>query len=259
MIFEIQSYLQFLKSSQNQHGLHSPFMYDLVTKCFYDRSERPEYEIIKKYRNDLLRNKDLITINDFGAGSKVFQSNERPVFSIAKNAGITLHRAKLLSRLTNYLKVKNALELGTSLGIASAAIAANNDVHLTTIEGCPETAKIAQHQFEKYNLPIELKISEFEHVLKKDNFQYKKFDLIFIDADKPNYVNYFNLVIDKLNSGGIIISDNVLWHGKVVEPLNPNDESTKTVMKFNSLLNNDERLETLMLPIRDGLSISRKK
>ena len=106
----------------------------------------------KIIRNDLLRNKDLIEVTDFGAGSRVFKSNQRPVFSIAKNAGITLHRAKLLYRLTNYLKIENALELGTSLGIASSAIAANKRTELTTIEGCAQTANIARQQFEKYQL-----------------------------------------------------------------------------------------------------------
>jgi len=85
------------------------------------------------------------------------------------------------------------------------------------------------------------------------------FDLIFIDADKPNYSNYFHLVIDKLNSGGIILSDNVLWHGKVIEPLDEKDKSTKAVLDYNTLLKNDERIETVLLPIRDGLTISRKK
>ena len=85
------------------------------------------------------------------------------------------------------------------------------------------------------------------------------FDLVFIDADKPNYCNYFNLIIDTLNPGGIILSDNVLWHGKVVEQLNPKDSSTKAVLEFNSLLKNDDRIETVVLPIRDGLTISRKK
>ena len=87
----------------------------------------------------------------------------------------------------------------------------------------------------------------------------KIFDLVFIDADKPNYSNYFHLIIDKLNPGGIILSDNVLWHGKVVEPLNEKDHSTKAVLEYNTLLKNDTRIETVVLPIRDGLTISRKK
>ncbi len=95
MFFEIKSYINFFLRSQNQHGLHSPFVYDLVTKCFYDKKKYPEYELIKNYRNDLLRNRDQIKITDYGAGSRVFKSNVRPVFSIAKSSGITLHRAKL--------------------------------------------------------------------------------------------------------------------------------------------------------------------
>ena len=85
-----------------------------------------------------------------------------------------------------------------------------------------------------------------------------KFDLIFIDADKENYPNYFKMVIDKLNPGGILLSDNVLWSGKVIEPLQPDDLSTKAILEYNTLLKEDERIETILLPIRDGLTISRK-
>jgi predicted O-methyltransferase YrrM len=85
------------------------------------------------------------------------------------------------------------------------------------------------------------------------------FDLVFIDADKENYAHYFNLIIEKVNSGGIILSDNVLWSGKVIEPLQPDDLETKTLIEYNALLKEDKRIETVMLPIRDGLTISRKK
>ena len=85
------------------------------------------------------------------------------------------------------------------------------------------------------------------------------FDLVFIDADKSNYTNYFKLIIDKMNPGGVIISDNVLWHGKVVEKLDPKDEDTKELLAYNKLLKEDNRIETVLLPIRDGLTISRVK
>ena len=87
----------------------------------------------------------------------------------------------------------------------------------------------------------------------------EKFDLVFIDADKSNYVNYFNLIINKINKGGIILSDNVLWSGKVVEEFNDKDIDTKVLLEYNKLLNEDHRLETVLLPIRDGLTISRVK
>jgi Predicted O-methyltransferase len=85
------------------------------------------------------------------------------------------------------------------------------------------------------------------------------FDLVFIDADKQNYINYFNLIIDKMNPGGIILSDNVLWSGKVVEKLDPKDKDTAVLLAYNKLLNNHPKIETVLLPIRDGLTVSRVK
>ena len=85
------------------------------------------------------------------------------------------------------------------------------------------------------------------------------FDLVFIDADKSNYSNYFKAVIEKMNSGGVILSDNVLWSGKVTQKPDPKDEDTKALIKYNRLINEDPRLETILLPIRDGLTISRVK
>ena len=83
--------------------------------------------------------------------------------------------------------------------------------------------------------------------------------MVFIDADKPNYINYFHEIIEKLNPGGVLLSDNVLWSGKVIEPLNENDQSTKIVLEYNQLLKDDDRVETVLLPIRDGLTVSIKK
>jgi predicted O-methyltransferase YrrM len=84
-----------------------------------------------------------------------------------------------------------------------------------------------------------------------------QFDLVFIDADKENYINYFELIVPKMSKGGIILSDNVLWSGKVLEPVQPNDVSTKILLEYNLLLKNDPRVETVLFPIRDGLTVSR--
>lgn len=170
------------------------------------------------------------------------------------------YQGRVLSMISKLSSPKSILEIGTFTGYATLCLAEGlaTDGEIHTIDINEELVDFQRSYFDKseYGKRIHQHLGNALEIIP--NLK-QKFDLIFIDADKPNYVNYFNLVIDKLNSGGIIISDNVLWHGKVVEPLNPNDESTKTVMKFNSLLNNDDRLETLMLPIRDGLSISRKK
>ena len=261
MLFQIKSFLNFLMKSQNQHGLHSPFVYDLVTRCFYDKSHYPEYELIKNYRNDLLGNKDLIEVTDFGAGSRVFKSNKRPVFSIAKNAGITLHRARLLFRLTNYLNFKNALELGTSLGIASTAVAANNTTKLTTLEGCPETAKIARDQFQKYELKnIQLINTEFETAISQLNSKPKetqqiteskqpktpnsnlrnsqKFDLIYFDGNhqKEATLKYFKDLLPMAHNDSVFIFDDIHWSKAMEEAweeIKMNSEVRVTIDTFH--------------------------
>jgi len=104
MLFILKSYLNFLWNSKNEHGVHSPFVFDLVTKCFYDTKKYTEYSILKEYRKSLLKNKNYIEVTDFGAGSKVFKSNKRQISKIAQTAGISQKRAELLFQITNYFK-----------------------------------------------------------------------------------------------------------------------------------------------------------
>lgn len=214
MTSQLFSYLKFIINSQNQHGLHSPFVYDLVTKCFYDKTSYPEYELIKNYRNDLLGNKKQIEITDFGAGSRVFKSNRRPVFSIAKNSGITLYRAKMLYRLVKYLNIRNALELGTSLGIASVSIGANRKTQLTTMEGCSEIARIAGNQLDKYKLKnIQLINIQFEEGIKEVLHEPAELDLIYFDGNHQNEatLKYFHQLLPKAHSDSVFIFDDIHW------------------------------------------------
>ena len=123
---------------------------------------------MKDFRRDLLRNEEEIKVTDFGAGSKVFKSDRRKVADIARHVGISEKRARLLFRLVNYLGCRNALELGTSVGIGTSALAANKNINVTSIEGCPETARIARQQFQKFGLEnIELRVGQFENVLEE--------------------------------------------------------------------------------------------
>jgi len=143
--------------------VHSPFVFDLLTKCIYNKETKSGFQIIESYRKALLNDHRSIHVKDFGAGSRVFKSDERKVSAIAKNAGISRKRAFLLNKLTSYLNIESALELGTSVGISSAAIAAGNKVHLTTLEGCPETAGIAREYFDRFKLGnVELMVGSFE-------------------------------------------------------------------------------------------------
>ena len=219
MLFQIKSYLKFLWHSKNEHAVHSPFVFNLITKCFYDRKPKPEYQVLKDYRKALLENKNTIEVTDFGAGSKVFKSNKREIAKIAKTAGITQKRAELLFRISHYFQSVAVLEIGTSLGLATAAISlGNKNAQITTLEGCPETSKIAQEQLEKFGLTnVEYVVSEFSTSLEKLNSisktENKKFSLIYFDGNhqKQATLDYFDLLLPTITNDTVWIFDDIHW------------------------------------------------
>jgi len=163
MIYKIVSYLKFLRRSSNQHGVHSPFVYNLVTECLYNSSWHPEYKVLQDHRDLLKKNCESIEVTDFGAGSRVFRSNKRKISAIAKTAGARKKRQQLLFRLVQFLKPLSILELGTSLGISTFAMAmAAKDAKITTIEGCPQTANTAKKYLEKFQVEnVEIQNTDF--------------------------------------------------------------------------------------------------
>jgi predicted O-methyltransferase YrrM len=169
-------------------------------------------------------------------------------------------QGRVLSMISKLIKPTSILEIGTYTGYSALCLAEgmSSEGQIITIDKNEELETLQNKYFEKsgYRNQIEQKVGNAMKIIPKID---KKFDLVFIDADKSNYVNYFHLIIDKMNSGGIILSDNVLWSGKIVEELNPKDVDTKVLLEYNKLLNSDERIETVLLPIRDGLTISRVK
>ncbi len=170
------------------------------------------------------------------------------------------YQGRVLSMLSKLTCPKSILELGTFTGYATLCLAEGLDKngHIHTIDTNEELVEFQRNYFDRsgFGNQITQHTGKALDIIPNLN---ETFDFVFIDADKPNYSNYFHLIIDKVVSGGIIISDNVLWHGKVVETLNPKDKSTKAVLEYNRLLKNDARIETVVLPIRDGLTLSRKK
>lgn len=170
------------------------------------------------------------------------------------------YQGRVLSMISKLVNPKSILELGTFTGYATLCLAEGlqKDGVIHTIDINEELYDFQRKYFDKSDYGHQI-IQHLGNALDIIPGLETSFDLVFIDADKPNYSNYFHLIIDKLNSGGIILSDNVLWHGKVVEELNAKDISTKAVLDYNRLLKEDNRIETVVLPIRDGLTISRKK
>ena len=166
-------------------------------------------------------------------------------------------QGRFLSLISKIKSPLHILEIGTYTGYGTLCLAEGlaADGKIFTIDRNEELLKIQNKYFEKSGNRDKIIQLTGNAIDILDNLN-QTFDLIFIDADKENYIKYFQLVSEKLNPYGIIISDNVLWSGKVVEGDN-NDEETDTLKKFNRILNEDSRFETVILPIRDGISISR--
>ncbi len=167
-------------------------------------------------------------------------------------------QGRVLSMLSKLIRPVNILEIGTFTGYAALCLCEgmqeNGQLH--TIDIKEELETIQRKYFDKspWGSQIFQHLGEAMAIIPTLEL---KFDLVFIDADKENYIHYFELILPKMNKGGIILSDNVLWSGKVLEPLQKNDLSTKVLLEYNELLKNDSRVETVLLPIRDGLTVSR--
>jgi caffeoyl-CoA O-methyltransferase len=170
------------------------------------------------------------------------------------------YQGRILSVLSKLIRPKTILELGTFTGYSALCLAEglNKNGVLHTIDINEELVDFQRRYFDKSDYGSQI-IQHLGSALDIIPTIETTFDLVFMDADKPNYINYFHQIIDKLNQGGVILSDNVLWSGKVIESLDPSDISTKIVLEYNTLLKEDSRLETVLLPIRDGLTISIKK
>lgn len=214
MFHKIISYLKFLLKSKNQHGVHSPFVFNLVTKCFYKKLKTNHLNTLALYREELLSNTTKISITDFGAGSKVFSSNTRQVSKIAKHVGISKKRARLLYKVIQYFQPKSVLEIGTSLGLGSSVLSlAAPTSRITTHEGCKETAKIAASMFLKYNLQnIKLITGNFETTLPK-SLQDTTYDFIYFDGNhtKEATLNYFNTSLSSIHNDSVFIFDDIHW------------------------------------------------
>ena len=167
-------------------------------------------------------------------------------------------QGRLLSMISKIKSPSCILEIGTYTGYGTLCLAEglSNGGKIFTIDRNEELLKIQNKYFEmsgKRDKIIQL-TGNAKDILENLDETY---DIVFIDADKENYIEYFNLVSERLNNNGIIISDNVLWSGKVLNSPSKNDEETNILIEFNKTLNEDERFETIILPLRDGLSISR--
>ncbi|MFT4600674.1 MAG: caffeoyl-CoA O-methyltransferase [Arenicella sp.] len=168
-------------------------------------------------------------------------------------------QGRVLSMLSKMIKPSYILEIGTYTGYSALCFAEGlaQNGKIITIDRNEELTPILDRYMMKSEFAnqIEFKVGEAVDVIPdlEDGF-----DLVFIDADKPNYSNYFDLVIDKMKVGGFILADNVLWSGNVVNEERLNDRSTKAIVEFNAKVQSDERVENVLFPVRDGIMVMRK-
>lgn len=169
------------------------------------------------------------------------------------------YQGRILSLVSKIIKPKTVLEIGTYTGYSTICLSEgldkNGSIH--TIDHNEELLVIQNKYFKKAGISEKVKqyTGDARKIVRKLNLH---FDLVFIDADKENYPLYYDSIIKKVKPGGIIIADNILWSGKILEKVEEEDYATKSIIEFNDKVNNDDRVETIILPIRDGLSLIRK-
>ena len=169
------------------------------------------------------------------------------------------YQGRILSLISKIIKPKTVLEIGTYTGYSTICLSEgldkNGSIH--TIDHNEELLVIQNKYFKKAGISEKVKqyTGDATKIIKKLNLD---FDLVFIDADKENYPLYFDSIIEKVKPGGVIIADNILWSGKILEKVEEEDYATKSIIEFNDKVKNDDRVETIILPIRDGLSLIRK-
>ena len=169
-------------------------------------------------------------------------------------------QGRVLSMISKLIYPKNILEIGTYTGYSALCLAEGmqKDGEIHTIDINEELYDFQRRYFDasEYGNQIFQHLGNAMDIIPK---LQRTFDLVFIDADKSNYLNYLEIILPKLKSGSVILSDNVLWSGKVIEEIKQGDKDTQVLIQYNKALNEHPRLETVLLPIRDGLTISRVK
>ncbi|MGB1131485.1 MAG: O-methyltransferase [Flavobacteriaceae bacterium] len=169
------------------------------------------------------------------------------------------YQGRILSLISKIISPKKILEIGTYTGYSAICLCEGMDKDgiLHTIDNNKELVEIQNKYFKKANLTNKIvqHSGDAKNIIPSID---EEFDIVFIDADKESYPEYYDLIINKVRSGGIIIADNILWSGKILEKVEKDDQATKSIIEFNNKIIEDDRVKNIILPIRDGLNIIRK-
>lgn len=211
-------FIDFLKhrfTAKSRHGTHSPFVYKLTDEVIYDFNFNNDYESIEEQRKKLYHDDQIIEVTDLGAGSHLNKNRKKKVRQIAKNALKSPRLAQLIYRLAKDNQPANIIELGTCLGLTTAYLSkACPDAKLITIEGCPQTAKVASNNFKALQLQnVDLRVGNFDELLPAIVFAQQKLDFVYIDGNhrKEATLNYFNWCLPKVQENTLLIFDDIYW------------------------------------------------
>lgn len=191
----------------------------------------------------------------------LYELNRKTHLNVLRPRMLSGHfQGRVLSMLSHMIQPKDVLEIGTYTGYSALCFAEglHKDGHIITIDKNEELEDLVNEYISKSDYKDQIKCVIGDAMTIIPGLK-REFDLVFIDADKGNYINYYNLVFDKVRTGGYIIFDNVLWSGKVIEEVAKDDIDTKVLVELNELIHEDARVQEVLLPIRDGLLIARKK
>jgi predicted O-methyltransferase YrrM len=219
-------YFNYYLSASNSkgHGIHSPFVFDFIIKVLNDKEKYSDYEIVESLRKKLLKDKTVLSVEDYGAGSSSSQSNQRSVFSIAKHAVKSKKYAQLLYRVVKFYQPKTIIELGTSLGITTSYLSlADRNSSVITLEGSTEIAKIARQNFQTLSLNhIKLAEGNFDYTLPAVLYQLPAVDFAFIDGNhrREPTENYFHRLLAKSNNNSVFIFDDIHWSSEMEQAWN---------------------------------------
>ena len=214
MIFQIISYIKFIINSYNGKAIKSVFLNNIIHKVFKSETPANTKQIFKAIRKSLAINPDKIQVTDYGQGSKLFRDNYRKVAKIAMVAGIGRKRGELLIRLIQYFKPENILELGTSVGMGTACLSlGNSQSNITSLEGCPETAGVANNLFKEFGLTnIKVVVGPFEDTLNQV-LDSQHYDFIYFDGNhsKDATLDYFTQCLFMLTEKSVWLFDDIHW------------------------------------------------
>ena len=219
----LKKYIQYYLKAGNSkgHGIHSPFVFDFIIHVLQDKKKYPAYKLLEQLREELLRNNDLIQVEDLGAGTALKSAIERKISNIAGSSLKSKKFAQLLFRIIKYYKPQTILELGASFGITTSYMAHGNPAAtIYTLEGSKNIASIAKQVFFKSNAEhINLIIGNFDKTLPEILAKINVVDLAFIDGNhkKEPTLNYFDKLLDKSGPDSIFIFDDIHWSSEMEE------------------------------------------